>query len=133
MSNPLIMSYYIVGVSCCIALILNVLVNNWFSYLIILVFSGGIIILMIYVSSLASNLNSPFSAAKGKIILLIAFIVFYGHFFIENPTNSRKIFRGLQHLFFELDVFILFWVLMFLLFGIFLIVSLVNKNKGALR
>lgn len=48
----------------------------WFSYVLFLIFLGGILVLFIYVTSLASNEIFNFSI-KLIIIILIRFILFY--------------------------------------------------------
>lgn len=130
--NPLIIRYLVVFISCTIALQLSLVGNIWFRYLIILVFSGGIMILIIYVSRLASNINTPFFFSKGKLFLtLIVFVLPMGIFFTECIYEKNK--SSFPHIFSLNEFFVLCWILAFLLFGIFLIVSLVNKSKGALR
>ena len=131
-NNPLLISYVVVLISCFIAVQLPLFANQWLAYIIILVFSGGMIILMIYVRSLASHPRPFFFRYKEIFFRIPPFLLLST---LSNLSDSEfpcdEIWIG--HMFFGYDLIPLIWILYFLLAGIFLIVFLVNKSRGALR
>jgi len=56
----------------------------WFSYILFLVFLGGILVLFIYVTSLASNEIFNFSFNLILIIIFILLIIFFFSLLIDN-------------------------------------------------
>ena len=55
----------------------------WFSYILFLIFLGGILVLFIYVTSLASNEIFNFSIKLFIITIIIFFIIYFFCFFID--------------------------------------------------
>jgi len=58
-------------------------INFWFSYILFLIFIGGLLILFIYVISLASNEIFNFSLKVFLNILIFLFILIFLSFFID--------------------------------------------------
>ena len=130
-NNPLLGSYFLVFLSLYIAFFRANLTSLWFFVILILVFTGGIIILVIYISRLSSHHKHSFSSKK----LIILFVISACLSLIAriNEHQSFFFFCFLNH-FFSLENYLLIgFVLMYLLIGLFLVVALVNKERGALR
>nr|WJO90013.1 NADH dehydrogenase subunit 6 [Pieris rapae] len=69
--HPLSMGLMIITQTLILSLILGVYINTyWFSYILFLVFLGGLLVLFIYVSSIASNEMMNFSF-KMKLFFLL--------------------------------------------------------------
>lgn len=76
--NPLVLGLIIIAQALLVALFNSIFFPSfWFSYMLILIYLGGLLVLFIYVSSLASNeqINSSFKPLP--LILILAFIIFY--------------------------------------------------------
>ena len=76
------MAYVLIGYAILVSIRLRTLSIRWFIYLLVLIFLGGVIILIIYITSMAANekFNSYLKTRLRKIILggalLIISIVF---------------------------------------------------------
>nr|YP_010329873.1 NADH dehydrogenase subunit 6 [Calyptra minuticornis]UNP54622.1 NADH dehydrogenase subunit 6 [Calyptra minuticornis] len=76
MNNPLSMGLMILMQTLLISLLSGMLIKTyWFSYILFLIFLGGLLVLFIYVSSIASNelFKTSFNL---KIIFLFIFMIF---------------------------------------------------------
>nr|YP_009775568.1 NADH dehydrogenase subunit 6 [Pontia edusa]QJA15794.1 NADH dehydrogenase subunit 6 [Pontia edusa] len=75
-THPLSMGLMILIQTLLLSLLLGIYINTyWFSYILFLVFLGGLLVLFIYVSSVASNEMMNFSL-KMKMYLLFSIIMF---------------------------------------------------------
>nr|YP_010533721.1 NADH dehydrogenase subunit 6 [Sabethes bipartipes]UXX46872.1 NADH dehydrogenase subunit 6 [Sabethes bipartipes] len=75
MKHPLAMGLTLLIQTCLISLILGIFTQTfWFSYILFLIFLGGMLILFIYVTSLSSN--EMFSFSMKLSILFWTFIIF---------------------------------------------------------
>nr|YP_010503054.1 NADH dehydrogenase subunit 6 [Paroeneis palaearcticus]UXD78928.1 NADH dehydrogenase subunit 6 [Paroeneis palaearcticus] len=81
-NHPISMGLLILLQTLLICLLLGMLINSyWFSYILFLVFLGGLLVLFIYVSSIASNelmnfhLINKFNFMLPPMILLIAILL----------------------------------------------------------
>nr|YP_010004116.1 NADH dehydrogenase subunit 6 [Appias lyncida]QNR01221.1 NADH dehydrogenase subunit 6 [Appias lyncida] len=80
-SHPLAMGLLILCQTLLLSLLLGIFINTyWFSYILFLIFLGGLLVLFIYVSSIASNEMMNFSL-KMKINSMIFFMIFFLVFF----------------------------------------------------
>ena len=81
-THPVLMAYVLIGYAILVRIRLRTLSIRWFIYLLVLIFLGGVIILIIYITSMAANekFNSYLKTRLRKIILggalLIISIVF---------------------------------------------------------
>nr|YP_009689666.1 NADH dehydrogenase subunit 6 [Runchomyia reversa]QEE94395.1 NADH dehydrogenase subunit 6 [Runchomyia reversa] len=77
MKHPLAMGLILLIQTCLISILLGISMQTfWFSYILFLIFMGGMLVLFIYVTSLSSNEMFSFS------IKLMFFFIFYMSFFI---------------------------------------------------
>nr|YP_010261369.1 NADH dehydrogenase subunit 6 [Homoneura interstincta]UIB40276.1 NADH dehydrogenase subunit 6 [Homoneura interstincta] len=75
MNHPLAMGLMLLFQTTCICLIAGLINKSfWFSYILFLIFLGGMLVLFIYVTSLASNEMFSFSM-KFTMISLLAFTI----------------------------------------------------------
>nr|AJG02579.1 NADH dehydrogenase subunit 6 [Hypaurotis quercus] len=85
-NHPLSMGMLILIQTLLLCLVSGMLINTyWFSYILFLTFSGGLLVLFIYVSSIASNELFKFSL-KNKLLMMIYFsiILLLSFFFMKN-------------------------------------------------
>nr|YP_010567649.1 NADH dehydrogenase subunit 6 [Aulocera merlina]UZC53646.1 NADH dehydrogenase subunit 6 [Aulocera merlina] len=86
-NHPISMGLLILLQTLFICLLLGMLINSyWFSYILFLVFLGGLLVLFIYVSSIASNEIMNFSFIN-KIIIMIPFMILLIAFSLKNNLN----------------------------------------------
>nr|YP_010578710.1 NADH dehydrogenase subunit 6 [Mandarinia regalis]UZP46674.1 NADH dehydrogenase subunit 6 [Mandarinia regalis] len=86
-NNPISMGLLILLQTLLICLLLGMLINSyWFSYILFLVFLGGLLVLFIYISSIASNEIMKFSI-NNKIMILISLLILFLTFFLKNNLN----------------------------------------------
>nr|UBI44049.1 NADH dehydrogenase subunit 6 [Leptomithrax sp. QNL-2021] len=119
----------------------------WFSYILFLIFLGGMLILFIYVASLASNEFFKFSYSylflSLSFIFLFTFLSFFLDLNISSPLNSLPIssISNPQNLI----MFIISWIysysimkttlfiIFYLLLTLIVVVKITNLFKGPLR
>nr|ARH54348.1 NADH dehydrogenase subunit 6 [Cyrtanaspis phalerata] len=116
--------------------------NYWFSYIIFLILIGGMLILFIYMTSIASNekfkLNFKLLITINTIIIIL---LFYTYFYPSNKLNYEMImFNNTNNLSMSMIKFlnfpyylILTFLIMYLLFTLIAVVKITNLKKGPLR
>nr|YP_010163975.1 NADH dehydrogenase subunit 6 [Acanthopsyche nigraplaga]QRK25813.1 NADH dehydrogenase subunit 6 [Acanthopsyche nigraplaga] len=89
MNNPLSMGLMLLIQTLLICLISGMIINTyWFSYILFLIFLGGLLVMFIYVSSIASN--ELFQISFNNTIFMIMLINFILFYFIIKFTNNLK-------------------------------------------
>nr|AHA03595.1 NADH dehydrogenase subunit 6 [Athyma selenophora] len=84
-NHPLAMGLLILVQTLFICLISGMLINTyWFSYILFLVFLGGLLVLFIYVSSVASNELFKIHLISKFSIIYMLFIMIFSIFFKNN-------------------------------------------------
>ena len=145
MSTGLILLVETVLVAIASGLISN---SFWFSYILFLIFLGAILVLFIYVASIASN--EPFSFRFKSLLLfslrsfIILTIIFFDHIFLSNKVSistsslsSIKIFwsDALQiSPIYNIPSFIFtIFIIVYLLLTLIVIVKIINISSKPLR
>nr|APT41430.1 NADH dehydrogenase subunit 6 [Brumptomyia travassosi] len=152
MSHPLAMGLMLLVQTTLIALIIGLMMKTfWFSYILFLTFLGGMLILFIYITSLAANEMFTFSSKMLLIfmttislimtILLITDKTLISYFihnnemmnffnmkflFKENILNLNKLYNFPTNL-------IMLMMVIYLLLTLIIIVKITNFNSGPLR
>nr|YP_002808533.1 NADH dehydrogenase subunit 6 [Scylla olivacea]ACO07213.1 NADH dehydrogenase subunit 6 [Scylla olivacea]ADK72520.1 NADH dehydrogenase subunit 6 [Scylla serrata] len=118
----------------------------WFSYILFMIFLGGMLVLFIYVTSLASNESFSFSYSSlafsiSLILIFIPLSIFYDPLLNETLTNSPLSSLTLN----SSNVFIISWIystnlmnftlfiILYLLLTLIVVVKISNLFKGPLR
>nr|WPV76794.1 NADH dehydrogenase subunit 6 [Phlebotomus chinensis]WPV76820.1 NADH dehydrogenase subunit 6 [Phlebotomus chinensis]WPV76846.1 NADH dehydrogenase subunit 6 [Phlebotomus chinensis]WPV76859.1 NADH dehydrogenase subunit 6 [Phlebotomus chinensis]WPV76872.1 NADH dehydrogenase subunit 6 [Phlebotomus chinensis] len=152
MSHPLAMGLMLLIQSTLVALIIGLMMKTfWFSYILFLTFLGGMLILFIYVTSLASNEMFSFSSQTLLISMSILFLIIINLLFIDksiflhyinntemiNLFNLKFLFKenflNLNKLYNFSTNLIMLLMTMYLLLTLIIIVKITNFNKGPLR
>nr|YP_009643726.1 NADH dehydrogenase subunit 6 [Labriocimbex sinicus]AYC21411.1 NADH dehydrogenase subunit 6 [Labriocimbex sinicus] len=120
--------------------------NSWFSYILFLIMLGGMLILFIYITSLTSNLKFKFN--KKLIFINIILLMSLIYFIFNNNMNWHLDFLNMSNLdlemnfttkhylkkmFFTPNYKILLMMINYLLLTLFIVVKIININKGPLR
>nr|YP_010579373.1 NADH dehydrogenase subunit 6 [Thalamita integra]UEV85605.1 NADH dehydrogenase subunit 6 [Thalamita integra] len=120
--------------------------SYWFSYILFMIFLGGMLVLFIYVTSLASNESFSFSYSTLAISLIVLFSLlpitliwdyFFNSFTAQLPLSSMNMEAS--------NVFIISWIysinlmnftlfiIVYLLLTLIVVVKITNLFKGPLR
>uniref|UniRef100_A0AAU8L4M2 NADH-ubiquinone oxidoreductase chain 6 n=1 Tax=Cyphochilus crataceus TaxID=1453293 RepID=A0AAU8L4M2_9SCAR len=146
LKHPMSMGFTLLIQTMTIALTMGFFnLNFWYSYILFLVMVGGMLVLFIYMTSVASNEKFTFSI---KITLLIVFLIFISLFTLImldpyfsniNNLNSESLMNNSN---FNLSLnkylnppmnMMLFTLIMYLLITLIAVVKITNIKSGALR
>nr|QGT77319.1 NADH dehydrogenase subunit 6 [Tenuipotamon yuxiense] len=116
----------------------------WFSYTLFLIFLGGMLVLFIYVASLASNESFVYSVTLINITLISSLGLPY--FFLDPilfssfsnlATSSIKIYSSTAHttswIFNTPSMYFTFFIISYLLLTLLVVVKIISLFKGPLR
>nr|UEK25856.1 NADH dehydrogenase subunit 6 [Pachygrapsus fakaravensis] len=117
----------------------------WTSYILFLVFLGGMLVLFIYVASIASNQAFVFSSSVMMIFLAVALVSFTLLFFdplvmsspSSLPTSSMDLFNStpviISWIYNSPSMTFTIFVISYLLLTLIVVVKIVSLFKGPLR
>nr|YP_010716035.1 NADH dehydrogenase subunit 6 [Parnassius simo]WDE75745.1 NADH dehydrogenase subunit 6 [Parnassius simo] len=153
-NHPLSMGLMILFQTLLICLLCGMLINTyWFSYILFLVFLGGLLVLFIYVSSIASNemfYNNFFSKMTLIFILMLTILLSYMYMYNmnwlnftnnyemnnfknlfiffnnENKINLSKLYNNYTHL-------MMMMLIIYLFISLVAVVNITNIFFGPLR
>lgn len=138
LSHPLSLGLMLVIQTILIAIFSGLLINSfWFSYLLILIFLGGLLILFIYVSTLASNEQIATFIPKSPVILLFLFTVISfialnpSKIFLFNDNTSRII--NIAWIYSRPFIIISSFLIIYLFIVLIAIVKITKYWAGSLR
>nr|UDU84758.1 NADH dehydrogenase subunit 6 [Archips podanus] len=101
LNHPLSMGLMILIQTIFICLLSGMMINTyWFSYILFLTFLGGLLVLFIYVSSIASNEMFKNNFFFIKIMIFSSFIITIFSLFIYNNLNLLNSFFNDEMIFF---------------------------------
>nr|YP_009347385.1 NADH dehydrogenase subunit 6 [Aporia bieti]APU93493.1 NADH dehydrogenase subunit 6 [Aporia bieti] len=84
-NHPLMMGLLILCQTMLLSLLMGIYINTyWFSYILFLIFLGGLLVLFIYVSSIASNEMMNFSMKFKLNFILLLMIIFTSIIYYKN-------------------------------------------------
>nr|QWB85674.1 NADH dehydrogenase subunit 6 [Mantitheus pekinensis] len=119
--------------------------NFWFSYILLLIMVGGMLILFIYMTSVASNEMFMFSSKLMMLILLMLsfpwFIIFMDQILLNNNMFITEIMTindstpslPTNKYFNWPNIFSLFIITIYLLVTLIMVVKITNISHGPLR
>nr|YP_009924928.1 NADH dehydrogenase subunit 6 [Osmylus fulvicephalus]QNH69900.1 NADH dehydrogenase subunit 6 [Osmylus fulvicephalus] len=151
MTHPLSMGLMLLMQTILISLICGYIsINYWFAYILFLVMIGGMLVLFIYMTSLASNELFNFSM-NSFMILMFLFIMSLMMFYFLDPFswlyqnyemiqfNSMEMSMNLENQFNLMKLYnnpsmnITMMLINYLLLTLIIVVKISNKNHGPLR
>nr|AND96046.1 NADH deshydrogenase subunit 6 [Onthophagus minutus] len=117
--------------------------NYWYSYILFLIMIGGMLVLFIYMTSVASN-EKFIPSIKLFIFSLISFFIYLimnfmtdSFYFLMNSNfkeyENEFINLSLNKYFNFPNYFIMFLLIIYLLITLFVIVKITSFKKGSLR
>nr|YP_010547228.1 NADH dehydrogenase subunit 6 [Odontocimbex svenhedini]UYK52167.1 NADH dehydrogenase subunit 6 [Odontocimbex svenhedini] len=122
----------------------------WFSYILFIIMLGGMLVLFIYITSLTANMKFKFNKKMMILMMLIMLLMSIYLLYLNNNnyylnTNSALnltnlelemnfyLKSSLKKMFYYPNYKILLIIINYLLFTLFIIVKIININKGPLR
>merc|ERR1712197_252345 len=132
-SHPIFFSVTLIVTSIMVGVICIKANLSWFFYLLVLVFLGGVIVLIIYINTLAINEKFFFYQIKYKPVYFFMFLVLTQIFFFKN--NFIKInlsnFTPLR-VYESINFILLIFLMLYLLLTLICVVKLVKFEYGPL-
>lgn len=134
--HPLVLCLGLVGVSLVLGVSASIIISSWVFISLVLVFLGGIIVILLYISLLSSS-DKIFSGFNW--IYFIGGVVSIGVICFFISCKRRFAFRGitrflrLSYLYYSLNFSMLFFITFYLLLTLFLVVIFSESFKGALK
>ena len=86
-SRPIIIRVILVLVSLIAALSIGALTNKWFIFILLLVFTGGIIIIVLYIANLAAGVKAH-NSGFARSLFVVSLFSFY---FLRASRNTPQI------------------------------------------
>uniref|UniRef100_A0AAU7BAP9 NADH-ubiquinone oxidoreductase chain 6 n=1 Tax=Petrotettix serratus TaxID=3073472 RepID=A0AAU7BAP9_9ORTH len=149
-NHPMMMMFTIILQTLMICLLTGFISQSfWFSYILFLVFLGGMLVLFIYITSLASN--EMFNLNMKYFIFLISFPMIVMFFFIdpylflpsstnndmllliENIINYGELDFSLNKLFNKSTNIVTLMLVLYLFLTLIMVVNITNIFQGPLR
>nr|QGT34621.1 NADH dehydrogenase subunit 6 [Metisotoma macnamarai] len=137
-SHPIMLMIIILTQTILLALIIwIVLKTNWFSYIMFLIFLGGLMVLFIYISSLAANEMFYFKPNTYMHITLGLMIIFmFMSMFMNNQmtlSSPNMMSSTLVVMISKSMLMMSLSTMLYLLLTLIVVVKLTSKYKGPLR
>nr|APX40782.1 NADH dehydrogenase subunit 6 [Cryptocephalus lividimanus] len=148
MNHPLTLGFILLLQTILIALLTGLLsLNFWSSYIILLIMIGGLLILFIYMTSIASNEKFKFSfmlflLSMFFLLCSMSAFLFFDKFLLSQKLNMIETFSMYENIntqfFFNKFInfphnMIYLMIVIYLLITLIAIVKITNKTKGTLR
>nr|QIH95774.1 NADH dehydrogenase subunit 6 [Pseudolycoriella sp. XQM-2020] len=149
LNHPLAMGFLMLIQTITICLLTGVMIESfWFSYILFLVFLGGMLVLFIYVTSLASNEMFSFSFkilySMILIIMLISMLYYFMNFYFKdlnnldmNPSLNKLInlenYKSILKLYNYPTNFLTILLINYLFFTLIVTVKITNFYYGPIR
>nr|YP_009164823.1 NADH dehydrogenase subunit 6 [Tityus serrulatus]AKU46799.1 NADH dehydrogenase subunit 6 [Tityus serrulatus] len=126
-NHPLILGMLLILMSVVVSMNLFLLLGlAWLSYVVVLVFLGGVLVLFIYMASLASN--EDFDINSSYILVFLLLLGFMGSWFYFN----QEFYMWKLYLFFPFS-FVIIFLGFYLLMSLIVVVKISCVEEGPLR
>nr|APT41534.1 NADH dehydrogenase subunit 6 [Pressatia choti] len=152
MKHPLAMGLMLLLQTLLVALVVGLTMKTfWFSYILFLTFMGGMLILFIYITSLASNEMFSFSSKLLIMFMMLMFIAFISLLIIDKSIITQYFLNTEMNEFFNMKILfkenylnlnkfynfpsnlLMLMMVIYLLLTLIIIVKITNYNFGPLR
>nr|QIH95748.1 NADH dehydrogenase subunit 6 [Bradysia sp. XQM-2020] len=150
LKHPLAMGFLLLIQTALICFITGLMISSfWFSYILFLVFLGGMLVLFIYVTSLASNEMFNFSIKLMLITMLMIFVIIILSIFLDHMNfalinnlemdnmqakiNEMENYNSIYKLYNFPTNWITCLIINYLLFTLIVVVKITNLFYGPIR
>nr|UTY22721.1 NADH dehydrogenase subunit 6 [Hirudo nipponia] len=131
MVTPLIALLNILAISLMLSYMVSILFSNWFSYMIFLIYVGGMLVIFSYFVALAPN-----QLARLNMVVTILFVSLLILVWLTNNNMDpymHKYMSSFYMMYLESYYSVLILLILFLLLMMLVVVKLVSSSKGPLR
>nr|YP_009692446.1 NADH dehydrogenase subunit 6 [Rhagovelia reitteri]QEH58858.1 NADH dehydrogenase subunit 6 [Rhagovelia reitteri] len=138
-NHPLSMGFLLILQTITTAMIMNMIMkNSWYSYILTLIMAGGMLILFMYMASIASNEIMKFSLKMIMPAILIMMLFFMEtENFMNFESNKMNLEMNqtlsLMKLFSTKSLIITILLALYLLMTMIYVISIINIFKGPMR
>nr|YP_010582919.1 NADH dehydrogenase subunit 6 [Aguriahana triangularis]UGN61339.1 NADH dehydrogenase subunit 6 [Aguriahana triangularis] len=139
MNNPMSMGLVLLMQTTMVIIFMNkIMTSSWFSMITFMMMIGGLLIMFMYMSSIASN--EKFKIKFNMIMLAIILIIIYDEMMFENQINENQEFLktnnfnfSLTKIYNEKSMMLTIMLVMYLLLTMISVTKMVKHHKGPLR
>ena len=133
--SPLLGSLILIFISIIIRLYVSLLRRKWITYLIVLLFLGGIIVLFVYICTLISSLKTSVKTSYNWVILRFTFIFLLRNLFYFNNWDFRIEIKNilLSVIYRNLNFILIILAVIYLLLVLVTRIKISQKFKGGLK
>nr|YP_010373821.1 NADH dehydrogenase subunit 6 [Malcus auriculatus]UPI55348.1 NADH dehydrogenase subunit 6 [Malcus auriculatus] len=130
--HPLSMGITIILQTLIVALSIGEMMNSfWFSYVVLIIMLSGMMVLFIYMASVASNEKMIFSMKLFYIVTMMMIVTNYKMYWMKLDNNWINM--SMNMLFNSITMMITLIMVVYLFFCMMIISKIVNINEGPLR
>nr|YP_009542297.1 NADH dehydrogenase subunit 6 [Aphis fabae mordvilkoi]AYU56885.1 NADH dehydrogenase subunit 6 [Aphis fabae mordvilkoi] len=143
MKSPISSNLIILIQTMILTLMINMINKTaWISFMIFILYIGGLMIIFLYISSIAFNefnINKNYKNMLMKLIFINTMIIFYFklYFNMENFYYENKLFFednfNLLNMFMMPNNLMIYFIMLILFFMLILIIWMLKINKGPIR
>lgn len=127
-SHPITLCILLILLASTIGMISGLVFTKWVSYVIALLFLGGMMIIFLYVTSLANNEKLLLNLNYTGVYLGTLVVTVFSFFLI----TFNRVENLITHIFYSLFTPLLWFLIFFLLITLFVVVKITESFKGAL-
>lgn len=133
-NNPIIITLIIVFIALITALIFCIEISSWYSFLLFLIYVGGILVIFAYFTATSPNQYNK-RRKRTFIIIPILFSILLFIILVTNKTiiSINRQARQLIILFTNPNIYTLIIITLILLITMVIVVKLSSRSKGPLR
>ena len=135
LKSPLIGALTLILISCFMAIYISTLSRKWISYLIVLLFLGGIIVLFVYICTLISNFKNSIKNSPYWLILRVLLAIIFRallFFVIWDFKFDRKSLL-LSTIYSSSRFLLIITIIIYLIFVLLISIKICQKSKGGLK
>jgi len=131
--NPISIGLLILFLALMLAILFSLTISSWVSFLIFLIYIGGILVIFSYFVAIIPNQTLPIIIISITILISTSFFIITSLFLGISPTISISFFKQTNIIYTEYNIPTLIILALILLFTIILVVKISIHNKGPLR
>lgn len=135
-THPIVLAYFLVLYSIILSLFLSIAYTRWILYVLVLVFLGGVIVLIIYITRLAANEKIILIFKNFKLSLIFFFLFNLLLFSLKKEINLNNIFSNRSNFITSLienrSSLLYLLTTYYLLLVLMRVVKIVKQEKGPL-
>nr|QNZ88939.1 NADH dehydrogenase subunit 6 [Hemiclepsis yangtzenensis] len=133
LKTPVIMTFNILMMALITSWMYAFSLSSWYSFLIYLIYIGGMLIMFAYFVALSPNQH-----LKIKLYLMTFFMTFLALMLPSSMVPDKMIIHNMHSfnsndLYLDYNIPMLFFLVLLLLFMMLMIVKMINMSKGPLR